>query len=56
MTGGNLVLDAVGKEYRTAGAPVTDVMLLAIVLVAGLGKLSDWALGAVEHRLVGRRS
>jgi sulfonate transport system permease protein len=34
----------------------TDVMLLAIVLLAGLGKLSDWALGAVEYRLVRRRS
>ncbi len=34
----------------------TDVMLLAIVLLAGLGKLSDAALGAVEHRMVRRRS
>ena len=33
----------------------TDVMLLAIVLLAALGKLSDWALGALEHRLVRRR-
>jgi ABC-type nitrate/sulfonate/bicarbonate transport system permease component len=31
-------------------------VLLAIVLLAGLGKLSDWALGAVEYRLVRRRS
>jgi hypothetical protein len=31
-------------------------MLLAIVLLAGLGRLSDWALGAVQHRLVRRRS
>lgn len=33
----------------------TDVMLLAIVLLAGLGKLSDAALGAFERRLVRRR-
>jgi hypothetical protein len=31
-------------------------MMPAIVLPAGLGKLSDSALGAVEHRLVRRRS
>jgi sulfonate transport system permease protein len=34
----------------------TDVMLLAIVLLAGLGKLSDSALGALERRMVRRRS
>jgi sulfonate transport system permease protein len=34
----------------------TDVMLLAIVLLAVLGKLSDSALGALEHRMVRRRS
>jgi sulfonate transport system permease protein len=34
----------------------TDVMLLAIVLLAGLGKLSDAALGMLEHRMVRRRS
>ncbi|HSS24846.1 MAG TPA: ABC transporter permease [Mycobacterium sp.] len=34
----------------------TDVMLLAIVLLAGLGKLSDTALGALEHWTVRRRS
>jgi sulfonate transport system permease protein len=34
----------------------TDVMLLAIVLLAGLGKLSDTVLGTVEHRMVRRRS
>jgi sulfonate transport system permease protein len=33
----------------------TDVMLLAIVLLAGLGKLSDAALGAVELGIVRRR-
>ncbi|BBZ42397.1 ABC transporter permease [Mycobacterium conspicuum] len=33
----------------------TDVMLVAIVLLAGLGKLSDSALGALERRMVGRR-
>lgn len=33
----------------------TDVMLLAIVLLAGLGKLTDGALGAVEGRIVRRR-
>ncbi|OBK45309.1 ABC transporter permease [Mycobacterium sp. 1081908.1] len=33
----------------------TDVMLLAIVLLAGLGKLSDAALGALERRMVRRR-
>ena len=33
----------------------TDVMLLAIVLLAGLGKLSDALLGAVEDRMVRRR-
>lgn len=33
----------------------TDVMLLAIVLLAGLGKLTDGALGAVETRIVRRR-
>lgn len=33
----------------------TDVMLLAIVLLAGLGKLSDAALGAVETRIARRR-
>lgn len=32
----------------------TDVMLLAIVLLASLGKLSDGALGTVETR-IGRR-
>lgn len=34
----------------------TDVMLLAIVLLAALGKLSDAALGAVEKRMVRRRN
>lgn len=34
----------------------TDVMLLAIVLLAGLGKLSDAALGALERRMVSRRN
>lgn len=34
----------------------TDVMLLAIVLLAALGKLSDAALGAVEKRTVQRRN
>lgn len=33
----------------------TDVMLLAIVLLAGLGKLSDVVLGALETRIVRRR-
>ncbi len=33
----------------------TDVMLLAIVLLAGLGKLSDALLGAIEDRMVRRR-
>ena len=33
----------------------TDVMLLAIVLLAGLGKLSDSAFGALEHRMLRRR-
>nr|WP_245604950.1 ABC transporter permease [Mycobacterium genavense] len=33
----------------------TDVMLLAIVLLAGLGKLTDSALAAVEKRLIRRR-
>jgi sulfonate transport system permease protein len=33
----------------------TDVMLLAIVLLAALGKLSDWALGALEQGMVRRR-
>ena len=33
----------------------TDVMLLAIVLLAGLGKLTDGALGAAEARIVRRR-
>lgn len=33
----------------------TDVMLLAIVLLAALGKLSDASLGAVENRMVRRR-
>jgi sulfonate transport system permease protein len=33
----------------------TDVMLLAIVLLAALGKLSDAALGALERRMVARR-
>jgi sulfonate transport system permease protein len=33
----------------------TDVMLLAIVLLAALGKLSDAALGSLEHRMVRRR-
>ncbi len=33
----------------------TDVMLVAIVLLAGLGKLSDVALGALEQRIVRRR-
>ncbi len=33
----------------------TDVMLLAIVLLAGLGKLSDAVLGTLEHWLVRRR-
>jgi sulfonate transport system permease protein len=34
----------------------TDVMLLAIVLLAALGKLSDAMLGAIEHRMVRQRS
>ncbi|MGA3252838.1 MAG: ABC transporter permease [Mycobacterium sp.] len=34
----------------------TDVMLLAIILLAALGKLSDSVLGALEHRMVQRRS
>lgn len=34
----------------------TDVMLLAIVLLAGLGKVSDTAFAALEHRMVRRRS
>jgi sulfonate transport system permease protein len=34
----------------------TDVMLLAIVLLAALGKLTDAVLGAVEHRMVRQRS
>ncbi|OJZ72012.1 ABC transporter permease [Mycobacterium paraffinicum] len=34
----------------------TDVMLLAIVLLAALGKLSDAALGALENRMVRRRN
>lgn len=34
----------------------TDIMLLAIMLLAGLGKLSDAALGALERRMVRRRS
>lgn len=33
----------------------TDVMLLAIVLLAGLGKLTDGILGAVETRIARRR-
>ncbi|MDR3656427.1 MAG: ABC transporter permease [Mycobacterium sp.] len=33
----------------------TDVMLLAIVLLAGLGKLTDAALAAIEQRMVRRR-
>jgi sulfonate transport system permease protein len=33
----------------------TDVMLLAIVLLAGLGKLSDSAFGALERRMLLRR-
>lgn len=33
----------------------TDVMLLAIVLLAALGKLSDAALGVVERRMMRRR-
>jgi sulfonate transport system permease protein len=31
------------------------VMLLAIVLLAGLGKLSDTAFGTLERRMVRRR-
>lgn len=34
---------------------LTDVSLLAIVLLAGLGKLTDGALGAVETRILRRR-
>lgn len=33
----------------------TDVMLLAIILLAALGKLSDSVLGALEHRMARRR-
>ena len=33
----------------------TDVMLVAIIVLAGLGKLSDAILGAVENRMVRRR-
>lgn len=33
----------------------TDVMLVAIIVLAGLGKLSDTVLGAVERRMVRRR-
>jgi NitT/TauT family transport system ATP-binding protein len=35
MTGGNLVLDAVGKEYRTAGAPVAAVQDFSLDIGAG---------------------
>jgi NitT/TauT family transport system ATP-binding protein len=35
MTGGNLVLDAVGKEYRTAGAPVAAVQDFSLDVGAG---------------------
>ena len=35
MTGGNLVLDAVGKEYRTAGAPVAAVQDFTLDIGAG---------------------
>ncbi|BBZ42391.1 ABC transporter ATP-binding protein [Mycobacterium conspicuum] len=35
MTGGNLVLDAVGKEYRTAGAPVVAVQDFSLDIGAG---------------------
>jgi sulfonate transport system permease protein len=31
-------------------------MLLAIIVLAGLGKLSDTAFGTLEHRMVRRRS
>jgi sulfonate transport system permease protein len=33
----------------------TDVMLVAIILLAALGKVTDAALGAVENRIVRRR-
>jgi sulfonate transport system permease protein len=33
----------------------TDVMLVTIMLLAALGKLSDAALGVLEHRMVRRR-
>ncbi|MGW0183345.1 ABC transporter permease [Nocardia sp. NPDC003345] len=33
----------------------TDIMLLAIVLLAGLGKLSDIAFGVIERAVVARR-
>jgi NitT/TauT family transport system ATP-binding protein len=35
MTGGNLVLDAVGKEYRTSGAPVAAVQDFSLDVGAG---------------------
>jgi NitT/TauT family transport system ATP-binding protein len=35
MTGGNLVIDAVGKEYRTAGAPVAAVQDFTLDIGAG---------------------
>jgi sulfonate transport system permease protein len=34
----------------------TDVILLAIVLLAGLGKLSDTAWGTLERPMVSRRN
>jgi sulfonate transport system permease protein len=34
----------------------TDVMLVAIILLAALGKVTDAALGAIENRIVRRRS
>ena len=49
-----------GVRFATAAAGIkyrgrTDVMLLAIVLLAGLGELTDGALSAVETRIMRRR-
>jgi sulfonate transport system permease protein len=41
---------------RCQNAGRTDVMVLAIVVLAGLGKLGDAALGTLERRMVRRRN
>ncbi|MGA8253915.1 MAG: ATP-binding cassette domain-containing protein, partial [Mycobacterium sp.] len=55
MTGGNLVLDAVGKEYRTAGAPVAAVQDFTLDIGAGELHVIVGPSGCGKSTLLGGR-